>query len=88
MGNQKGALIADWDEASSQLNVWVVSWKLFLRDDRIHPAMYEMFLLLEETSGFSPRLREQACQQPTFPSALLCLIQQEFNKSFRQALER
>ena len=88
MGNQKGALISGWDEASSQLKAWVVSWKLFLRDDRIHPAMCEMFLLLEETSGVSPRQREQDRQQHTLPPAVLRLIQQEFNKSFRQALER
>ena len=47
-----------------------------------------MFLLIEETSGASLRPRAHACNQPTFPSALLRLIQQEFNKIFRQALER
>ena len=41
-----------------------------------------------DASVVSPRLRAQARQQPTFPAALLRLIQQEFNESFRQALER
>ena len=60
---------------------------VFLGDDRVHPTTYEMFLLLEETSEVRTRLREQACQQPTFPVTLLCLIHQEPNESFRQALE-
>ena len=61
---------------------------LFLGDNGVHPAPYKMFLLLEETSGVSLRLRAQACQQPTLPAALFHLIHQEFNESFRQALER
>ena len=61
---------------------------VFLGDDRVHPTTYEMFLLLEETSMVSSRLQAQARQQPTFRTALLCFIQQEFNKSFRQAVER
>ena len=47
-----------------------------------------MILLLGGTAGVSPRLREQAGHQPTFPAALLRLTQKEFNESFRQALER
>ena len=58
---------------------------MFIGDDGAHLAIYEMFLLLEETSRVSPRLRAQARQQPTSPAALLCLIQQEFNESFHQA---
>ena len=61
---------------------------MFLGEDEVHPATYDMFLLLGGTSGVSLRLRAQARQQPIFPSALFCLIQQEFNKIFRQALER
>ena len=61
---------------------------LFLLDNGVHPITYKMLLLLEETSGVSPRLREQAPHQTTFPAALIRLIQQEFNKIFRQALER
>ena len=88
MGKQKVSPIARWDEAVSQLEAWAVSCTVFLGDDRFHPATYEMFLLLEETSGVSQRLRAQARQKSTFPSALLRLIQQEFNKSFYQALDR
>ena len=61
---------------------------MFLGDDGAHPATYEIFLLLEETSGVSPRIRAQARHQPTFPAALLRLIHRVFNESFRQALER
>ena len=56
--------------------------------DGVNPATYEMFLLLEETSGLILRLQAQARQQPTFYAAFLCLIQQEFNEIFRQVLER
>ena len=53
---------------------------LFLGDDGVHPATYEMFLLLYKTSGVSMQLWAQAQQQSTFPAALLRLIQQEFNE--------
>ena len=61
---------------------------MFLGDYRVYPATYEMFLLLEETSGVSPRLHAQSRQKPTFHAAILRLIEQKFNESFRQALER
>ena len=88
MGKQKVAPIAGWDEVESQLEARAMFCTLFLGDNRVHPATYKMFLLLEETSGVSLSLRAQARQQPTLPTALLCLIQQESNESFRQALER
>ena len=47
-----------------------------------------MFLLLVGIAGVSPRLRAQALHQPTFPAALIRLIQQDFNERFRQALDR
>ena len=56
---------------------------MFLGDDGVHPDTYEIFLLLEETSRVSLRLRAQALQKPTFPAALVSLIQQDFNESFR-----
>ena len=74
IGKQKVAPITGWDEAVSQLEAWDVFCTVFLGDGGVHPATYEMFLLLEETSGVSPRLKAQACQQPTFPAAFLCLI--------------
>ena len=50
--------------------------------------MYKMVPLLEETSWVNLRLRSQARHQTTFPVALLCLIHQELNESFRKALDR
>ena len=47
MGEQKVAPIMGWDEALSQLEAWEVSCTVFLGDDRVHPATYEMLLLLE-----------------------------------------
>ena len=69
MGKKKVAPIAGWDKAASQIEAWAVFCKVLLRDDGVHPTMYKMFLLLEETSGVSPRLRAQVRQQPTFTSA-------------------
>ena len=76
MGKQKVAPIAGWDESASELEAWNIFCTVFLGDDGVHPSIYEMFLLLEETSGVIPRLREQAHQQPTLTAALLRLIQQ------------
>ena len=75
MGNQKIAPVAGLDEVSFQLEDWAFFCTMFLRDDWVHLSNYKMFLLLEETAGVSPRLMVQARQQPTFPAALLCLIQ-------------
>ena len=88
MGKQKVAPITSWDEAESQLVAWAVCCTLFLGYDGVHPTTYKIFLLLEVTYGASLRLREQAHQQPNFPAAFLHIIQQEFNESFRQDLER
>ena len=75
MGNQKVAPIVGWYEAVSQLEAWPVFCTVFLEYDRAHPAIYKMFLLLEDSSGVRQRLRTQARHQPTFPAVLLCLIQ-------------
>ena len=72
MGKQKVTPIAGWDEAASQIEAWAIFCKVFLGGDRVNPAMYKIFLLLEETSAVSPTLRSQAHQKPTFPVALLC----------------
>ena len=86
MGKQKVAPITIWDEVESQLEAWAMFCTLFLGYNGFGPTTYKMLLLLEETSRFIPRLRVQARQQPIFPASLLCLIHQEFNKSFHQAL--
>ena len=88
MGQQKVTSIIGWYKSASQLEAWTVFCTVFLGYYGVHPATYEMFFLLEEISGVSPRLRAQSLQKPTFPSALLCLVNQEFNKRFCQALER
>ena len=75
MVNQKVAPIVGWEKAASQLEVWPVFCTVFLEYDRAHPAIYKMFLLLEDSSGVRQRLRTQARHQPTFPAVLLCLIQ-------------
>ena len=88
MGKQKFAPITGWDKAASQLEAWDVFCMVFLSDKAKHPANFEMFLLNEKTSRISLRLRAQAHQKPSFPAALLRLIQQELNESLYQALKR
>ena len=75
MGKQKVSPIADWDEAAYQIEEWAVFCTMFLGDEGVNPTTYDMFPLMEETSGVSPRLRAQARHQPTFPATLLLLIQ-------------
>ena len=88
MGKQKFAPIAGWEKAASQLEAWAVFCTVFMGDYWVHPSTYKLFLLLKDISRVSPSLRPQALQKPTFPAILLSLIQQEFNESFGQALER
>ena len=57
MGKQKVGHIVGWDKTSSQLEAWAVFFTVLLVDDGAHPKTYEIFLLLEETSGVSPRIR-------------------------------
>ena len=87
MGNQKVVPITGWDKGASQLEAWAVFCTVFLGDETKHPMTHKMFLLIEETSGVSLRLQAQARQQPTFPAALLYLIQKDFNESLWQALD-
>ena len=60
MGKKKVAPITGCDEAASQLETWDVFCTVFPGDDSVNLATYKMFLLMEETSGVSPRLRVQA----------------------------
>ena len=60
MGNQKVSPIIGWDKSVSQLEAWTVFCTVFPGDDSVNLATYKMFLLMEETSGVSPRLRVQA----------------------------
>ena len=76
MEKQKVVTVAGWYKAASQLENWAVFFMVFLGDDGVQPATYKMLLLLEDTSGVILRLRAHARHQPTFPAALLCLIQQ------------
>ena len=75
----------------SKLEAWAVFCKLFLGDDRVHPTTYEMFLLLEETSGVSPRLRAQALPVTYFshrpPSPDTSGVQQELPPGVGEAAE-
>ena len=88
VGKQKVVPIVSWEEATSQLEAWAVFCMVFLGDKSKHPATYEMLFLIEEISVVSLRMQVQVHQQTTFPASLLCLIHQEFNKSFQQAFER
>ena len=88
MGKQKVTPIVGWDKVASQMEALAVFFMVFIGDKSKHPATYDMFLLIEETSGVSPWMQTQAHHQLTFPVALLLLIHQEFNGRFCHALER
>ena len=88
MGNQKVAPITGWEKSASHMKAWAVFCTVFLGNKAKHPATFEMFLLINETSGVSLRLRRQARQQSAFPTTLLRLIHQEFDESFHQEMER
>ena len=51
MGKQKVAPIAGWDEASSQLETWVVLCTVLLGEEGVQTGNKNIFLLLEEMSG-------------------------------------
>ena len=85
---QKVAPIAVWDKAASHIEAWAVFCIVLLGDNSGHPTAYNIFLLTGETSSVSLRLWAQAHQKTTFPASLLRMIHQEFNESFRKALER
>ena len=80
--------ITGWEAAANQLEARGVSCTFFLGEVSVHPGKYEVLGLLEEATRVRARLRLQAHRHPTFPTALLCLIQTEFTESFHQALER
>ena len=61
---------------------------MFLGNEAKHPATFEMFLLIDEMSDVSLRLRGQARQQSTPPTTFLRLIHQDFDESFHQEIER
>ena len=69
MGEQKVAPIAEWDEAESQIEAWAVFCTFFLGDNKVSPAAYKMLILLEDTYGVIPRMRAQARQNITIPTA-------------------
>ena len=53
-----------------------------------HPATYNIFRLVKDTTGIIPRLCAQSRQHPDLSAALLRLIHTEFNERFSEALER
>ena len=88
MARQKVASITEWEFAVEYLEAWEVVCAVFLGDASVHPCIYEVLGLLEEATRVGERHRAKYHLQPTFPTALLRLIQTEFNGSFCQTLER
>ena len=54
----------------------------------VHPGTHEVLGLINEVNGVRSRLQAQDHRHPTFPTALIFLIQREFNESLHQELER
>ena len=76
------------EATENQLESWGVFCHVFLSNASVHPATYEVCTLIKETAYIGARLQDHTQSQPSLPVALLRLLQTEFNKSFRQALER
>ena len=76
--------IVGWEAASKMLEQWLVVVTVLLGPQERHPSVFELATLLEAGDEVNPRLRAQAAFQQDIPEALVQLIQNEFNKSFRQ----
>ena len=65
--NKKVTPITGWEKLAFKLEAWTVLCKVFLGNKIKYPATYEMFLLIEETSGVIMPQRVQAHQYTTSP---------------------
>ena len=81
-------LVTSWEMAENQIESWGMFYHVLLVDADIHPTTYEICNLIKENSYARERIWAQIHRQTKFPVGLLCLLQTEFNESFRQALEQ
>ena len=84
MTKQRIYPIMGWEGASKILNQWIVLLDLILGPPDLHPEVHDLSVLVDTAKEVSARLRAQSHQQPDTLSALIHLIQTEFNESFRQ----
>ena len=80
--------MTSWEVAEKQLEACGVFCHVFLGNVSVHPATYEVCILVEETAYAIAIPQAQTQWQPALTVALLCLLQTDLNESFRQALER
>ena len=66
------------------LEQWLVLVTVLLGPQERHPAVFELATLIEAVNEVNSRLRAQTGAQQDMPTALVRLIQTEFNESFRQ----
>ena len=88
MTKKKVMPIIGWEASAKTLEAWGVVCAVFLGNASVHLGTYEVLGLLEDANGVGEQLQAQAHRQRTFPSALLRLIQTDFNEIFHQALDR
>ena len=70
------------------LEQWLVVVTVLLGLQERHPAVFELATLLAVVEEVKSRLRAQAAVQKDIPTALVLLIQSEFNWSFHQVFTR
>ena len=76
--------IVGWEAAAKMLEQWLVVVTVLLGPQERHPALFELSTLLKASNEVNSRLHAQAGAQQDMPSALVRLIQTEFNKSYRK----
>ena len=88
IAKQKFERVTRWEDAENQIEAWGVFYKVLLEDAALQPTTYEVCTLVEDTAHVGAILREPMQRQPALTIAFLCILQTEFNKIFRKALER
>ena len=73
-----------WKAAKSILEQWAVLLAVLWGPPGKHREVYELMLLINTAEEVNALLQAQFQHQPTIPTALVQLIQTDFNESFRQ----
>ena len=55
LGKQRVEPVTSWEAAEKQIEAWGVFCHVFLGDTVVHPATYEVYTLVEETTHVGAR---------------------------------
>ena len=82
--SHKVATIMGWDVAKSMLEQCSFFLVVLWVPPNKHCIFYEIMLMIDSAEEVNTRLRSKSRNHPTIPEAIIQLIKNEFNKSFRQ----